>query len=406
MSKILEEYIELCRDLKQYEETSIPLCAAENYVSDFCMEPLISNFEGKYSFIEPSGNNSFIGGEYVDRLNSLLLRQCKKTFGAKFTNAETLTGINCFTVCAMSLLSSNDTVLVTTPEQGGHASIPVILDTLGIKYDTVPYNYSNYQIDYEELNRLCKSKKYSYIVFCQSDIINPPDLKLINLPDSMGIIYDATQTLGLMATGVVANPLLLCSNVVLIGGSHKTLPAPSCGLIMTNTEQYAYKLRKHITPDYLRNTQPNHSAALLMSLIEQERYGYEYQTRIVETANMLGAELSDLGFNIAKPTTDAFTFTHQLFILMDKCETEEFYATAQKYNISLNKKHKKLFHDDGIRIGTQQIARYKWNEHDIQLLSQLLYAIKNHRSDNIKHIREILISKKVPHFTYENISIK
>ena len=29
------------------------------------MKPLISNFEGKYSFKETSGNNSFIGGEFV-----------------------------------------------------------------------------------------------------------------------------------------------------------------------------------------------------------------------------------------------------------------------------------------------------------------------------------------------------
>ena len=95
MNKILDEYNQLCKDFNQYENTVIPLCAAENYVSDFCMKPLISNFEGKYSFIESSGNNSFIGGEYVERLNILLKKQCKIMFGANYTNTETLTGINC-----------------------------------------------------------------------------------------------------------------------------------------------------------------------------------------------------------------------------------------------------------------------------------------------------------------------
>ena len=357
MSKILDEYNQLCKDFNQYENTVIPLCAAENYVSDFCMKPLISNFEGKYSFKETSGNNSFIGGEFVERLYILLKKQCKIMFGANYTNTETLTGINCFTVCAMSLLSSEDLVLVTTPEQGGHASIPIILNAIGVKYEPVPYNYSNYQIDYIKLNELCQSHKYSHIIFCQSDVINPPDLKQINIPESMGIIYDSTQTLGLIATGIIPNPLLASNNIVLIGGSHKTLPAPSCGLIMTNNKLYEEKLQKHITPDYLRNTQPNHSASLLLALIEQEECGYEYQKLIIDMANMLGTELSRLGFNIAKLNHETFTSTHQLFLLMNEKEVNSFYLTAKQYNVTLNKKHKKLFNNDGIRIGTQQIAR-------------------------------------------------
>ena len=406
MSKILDEYNQLCKDFNQYENTVIPLCAAENYVSDFCMKPLISNFEGKYSFKETSGNNSFIGGEFVERLYILLKKQCKIMFGANYTNTETLTGINCFTVCAMSLLSSEDLVLVTTPEQGGHASIPIILNAFGVKYESVPYNYSNYQIDYIKLNELYQSHKYSHIIFCQSDVINPPDLKQINIPESMGIIYDSTQTLGLIATGIIPNPLLASNNIVLIGGSHKTLPAPSCGLIMTNNKLYEEKLQKHITPDYLRNTQPNHSASLLLALIEQEECGYEYQKLIIDMANMLGTELSRLGFNIAKLNHETFTSTHQLFLLMNEKEVNSFYLTAKQYNVTLNKKHKKLFNNDGIRIGTQQIARYNWNMPEIEILAQLLYSIKVHDHAKIKEIRNILINKKIPHFTYEDISIK
>lgn len=406
MNKILDEYNQLCKDFNLFENMVIPLCAAENYVSDFCMKPLISNFEGKYSFIESSGNNSFIGGEYVERLNVLLKKQCKILFGANYTNTETLTGINCFTVCAMSLLSPEDTVLITTPEQGGHASIPIILNTIGIKYESIPYDYSSYQIDYKKLNELCQSHKYSYIIFCQSDVINPPDLKQINIPENMGIIYDSTQTLGLIATGIIPNPLSTFNNIVLIGGSHKTLPAPSCGLIMTNNESFEEKLQKHITPDYLRNTQPNHSASLLLALIEQEEYGYKYQKLVVDIANMLGSELSRQGFNVAKLNHKLFTSTHQLFLLMNEEEANSFFLTAKQYNVTLNKKHKKLFNNDGIRIGTQQIARYNWNKPEIEILAQLLYSIKVHNNTEIKKRRNILIAKKIPHFTYEDISIK
>ena len=209
MNEILEEYKQLCKEMNEFERNKIPLCAAETYIS------LISNFEGKYSFVDVNGNNAFIGGTYVFRLNELLKKECQLLFNAKYTNADTVTGINCFTVCAMSLLKNTDSILITTPEQGGHASIPIILDRLGINYEAIPYDYANYQIDYKELNNLCQSGKYKFLIFCQSDIINPPDLTQISLPDSMGIIYDGTQTLGLIAAGVVKNPLENINNIVL-----------------------------------------------------------------------------------------------------------------------------------------------------------------------------------------------
>ena len=317
-----------------------------------------------------------------------------------------MTGINCFTVCAMSLLKNTDSVLITTPDQGGHASIPVILDKLGINYEAMPYDYDNYQIDYKELNNLCKTGAYKFLIFCQSDIINPPDMSQISLPDSMGIIYDGTQTLGLIASGVLENPLENINNIVLIGGAHKTLPAPACGLIMTNCSSYQQCLQTNITPKYLRNTQPNHIAALLLALIEQENLGKSYQTLTVKIANQLAEELSILGFNVAKLKSNKYTYTHQLFILMSQSDTNDFYQTAENYNITLNKKHKRLFANDGIRIGTQEIARYNWNLCDIKMLAQLLYAVKKHNEEDILYYRKHLISLKTPAFTFEDISIK
>ena len=406
MNEILEEYKQLCKEMNEFERNKIPLCAAETYISVFSKQALISNFEGKYSFVDVNGNNAFIGGTYVFRLNELLKKECQLLFNAKYTNADTVTGINCFTVCAMSLLKNTDSILITTPEQGGHDSIPIILDRLVINYEAIPYDYANYQIDYKELNNLCQSGKYKFLIFCQSDIINPPDLTQISLPDSMGIIYDGTQTLGLIAAGVVKNPLENINNIVLIGGAHKTLPAPACGLIMTNCSSYQQCLQANITPHYLRNTQPNHIAALLLALIEQENFGKSYQKLTVELANQLAEDLSGLGFNIAKLKSNKYTYTHQIFVLMSHSDTNDFYQTAENYNITLNKKHKLLFANDGIRIGTQEIARYNWNSCNIKTLAKLLYAIKNHNDEDILYYRKQLIALKTPAFTFEDISIK
>ena len=405
MNEIYKEYISLCEEFEASDKNTIPLCAAENYISNFVKQPLISNFEGRYSCVNNDGSNSFLEEEYIEKLKLLLQKQCEILFSCKYTNADTLTGINCFTVCVMSLLKCGDKVLLTTPEQGGHPSIPIILDTLQIEYTPIPYDYQSYQIDYERLNRLCRNNKYSFIIFCQSDLINTPDLNRIEI-GHLGIIYDATQTLGLISGKCVENPLNY-NNTVLIGGAHKTLPAPSCGLVMTNNIEYKSKLEKNISPNYLRNVQPNHIAGMLLALIEQEKFGVEYQHKIIDLANLLAYHLEKYGFKVAECNRDKYTNTHQIFLLANKEEAYNFYINSKKYNISLNLKNKRLFNNYGIRIGTQQIARYNWQEAEIIQLAELLCLI-NHNSNDKKIIesRKSLIDKKIPYFTYDNIFIE
>lgn len=406
MHSILEQYYQLYNELLINEKERIPLCAAETYLSDFVKQPLNSIFEGKYSCHDSSGN-SFIEGKYIDRLNQLLKEMCKKLFNAKYSNADTLTGINCFTTTAMALLSKNNNVLLTTPEQGGHPSIPKILDVLGVHYDSMPYNYSTYQINYDEINKLCSDNKYDFLIFCQSDILQAPDLNKLNISKNTGIIYDATQTLGLIAAKCNSNPLEL-NNTVLIGGTHKTLPAPACGLVMTNNSYYADKLNKNISPILLRNTQPNHIASLLLALIEQDIYGFEYQSNVIKTANEMGYLLENKRMAIAKIAENQYTNTHQLFIKFSPQKTNEYFLNALKYNISLNKKNKKLFSNTGIRIGVQQIARYDWNINELKKLSELLFLLcnANENHEKILILRNELITMKAPQFTCQNISIE
>lgn len=405
MSHVLKKYAELYNEFLVAKENTIPLCAAENYISEFSKRPLISEFEGMYSCINADGTNSFLEGNYIERLKKLIQDECKLLFNSNYTNADTLTGMNCFTVCAMSLLNCNDNVLLTTPEQGGHPSVPIILDSLQINYDAIPYDYNNYQIDYDKLNLLCNSNKYSYIIFCQSDLLNVPDLNRINM-QGLGVIYDATQSLGLILGKCITNPLDY-NNTVLIGGTHKTFPAPSCGLIMTNNSEYALKLNKNISPVYLRNTQPNHMASMLLALCEQEKFGIEYQQHIIYLANHLASTLEKYGFTVAKSNKNSYTYTHQIFILMTENDAKSFYQNSVKYNISLNIKNKKLFNNYGIRLGVQQIAQYNWQNEEITQLARLLFLIKtNPNSSEINKLRNILISKKIPHFSYDCIAIE
>lgn len=400
----LERYNSLIKKFEKEDQTKIPLCAAETYTSNFSLKALNSHIEGKYGF----GTNDFIGGNIVLELKKLCSDLCKEIFNSKYSNFDTMTGMSSITYTIMALLNFGDKVLITTPNQGGHPSLPIILETLGITFDEMPYSFENYQIDYDMANIMLNTKNYNAIIFCQSDLLAPPELECFNFLDDTMIIYDCTQTLGLIAGNMIKNPMENLDNIVLLGGTHKTLPSPSCGIIMSNNDNIISKLDGRLSPGFLRYIQPNHIAALILSLIEFKEFGNEYCKKIQDTNLILSNLLIDYGFKIAKISDKEYSKTHQIFMLTSEEEMERMFDNANRFNVTLNKKHKQLFKDYGIRLGVQQISQYGWNENEIQKLAQLLYLLskKNPNYDEINVIRKFLISKKVPVFSYDNCVIE
>lgn len=408
MREFLKEYQKIIKKINETDKNKIPLCAAETYTSKFSLEALNSTLEGMYGFSKKEGKNNFIGGDLIIELKKLANKICEQIFFAKYINLDSFTGMNCLTYTIMALLSTKDKLLITTPDQGGHPSLPVILKNLNIEYDEIPYDFDNFQIDYTKTNSLLNSKKYSAIIFCQSDILCPPDLSKLHISDDIIIIYDATQTLGLIAGKVLPNPLQIHNKLVLIGGVHKTLPGPSCGLIMSNSDKIIDKLENKLSPGFIRYCQPNHIAGLILALIEFHKFGSQYCEKIYDTNKKLGDLLIQHKFKIAKISNTEYSRTHQIFMLTSREEMELMFNNAHRFNITLNKKEKKLFDDCGIRLGVQQICQYDWKQDELEQLAELLFLINQQilNFDKIAEIRKNLISKKIPMFSYDNCTIE
>lgn len=47
-SNYLEQFKEIYKEFRKFNESKVPLCAAETYVSDFVKQALSSDYEGKY----------------------------------------------------------------------------------------------------------------------------------------------------------------------------------------------------------------------------------------------------------------------------------------------------------------------------------------------------------------------
>ena len=366
---------EFYREYKVFDNEKIPLCAAENYVSPFSMQGLISHYEGKYvsGYIQRDKEKDFIGSDYLEKIFFLADDLAKELFHAKYNDFRSLTGMNTVALMLMSMMDRGSTILITDPVSGGHGSLPKLCKNYGVCYDSIPFNYSTMQVDYESLNKLLQEKnEISYLFFCQSDIIQPPDLRQIILPSNVGIIYDATQTLGLIAGGVLPNPLDQVKNIVLIGGTHKTFPGVTCGYVATNSDKIIQQINQNISPNFLRNVQVNNITSVCLSMIEMLHIGEQYASNIVYIANALGRALTERGIYVKSISNESFTKTHQIFIGTGKYNVDDTYANFRKYGITLNKRNTAYI--TGFRIGVQEIARYGFEEH-IDDLAELIRMV-------------------------------
>lgn len=385
----LDKFKSLFEDYKDFDKRKIPLCAAETYTSVFTRQALNSILEGKYitGFRFRNPEKDFVGSDYLYQFLDLANRIAHELYGFDYNDFRCLSGMNTVDIILMSLFDKNSKILITGPEEGGHGSLPKICNALGIETEPIPYNYDLMQIDYDAFNDLLKKEKYDGIFFCQSDLIDPPDLRNIKCPEDTKIIYDATQTLGLIAGDLIESPVLQNKNVVMIGGTHKTFPSVTCGQISTNNPNVIDIIDKKISPDFLRNPQMNLIASVILTMIEMKEIGNRYCKSVVNIANKLGMSLEKYGIEVKKNKDGVYTNTHQIFIMLPlNYDVDLIYKRFASFFITINKRKTKYCH--GFRVGVQEIARYSW-ESKIDDIALLLKSVINYKDGDREKIREL-----------------
>jgi len=395
---------------KDSNNKSIPLCAAENIMSDFARIPLNSELQEKYIMggtISYQEEDNFIGSKSLFPIYELINESCKNLFDANYSDPRTLSGMNTVTTLLMSLASSGDKILLHMPDAGAHASMPYVCSRLGLKIIEMPYDYENYNFNIKKINEIIERENIKIVLFSPSDILFPPDFKNLIIKKDVYIIYDATQTLGLIAGRVLPNPLEEYENIILVGGTHKTIPGPTKGLILIKNMEIAKLIDTQINPTYLRNTQMHQVLSLLFTLKELEYFGKEYAQQIINSSQILGKELNKLGFNVIQKN-NIYSKTHQVFLEMNSNQLKDFYNNCTYYNVTVNEKFKKLFNYSGIRIGVQEISRYNWDKDKLKDIALLLSKIRDNNDEiEIYELINKINKDKNLHFTFsEDIAMK
>lgn len=398
----LNKVYDLSKDFREYHERALPLCAAENVISPFANLPLGFGFQERYIMNNTYSFNmddNFIGCEKLFPYYQMISDSCERIFGAKYTDPRPFTGMQTLDMITKTICKPGDKMMILDKQHGGHASVKPVVERLGVKVYSAPYNLDEFDLDYDAANKMIKDEGIGYVLLAPSDLIKPLDVERIDTTNCV-LLWDCSQLMGLIAGGLCANPLKTMKNIVMFGGTHKTFPGPASGLIMTNEKYLHDMMEKEINPKFLRHSQMHQKICLLFALLEFEQYGDKYMSHMVHCSNYLGQKLRDYGFDIAD-WHGLISQTHQIFIRCSKEEMDLIYDNAYKCEITLNKKHKDLFLGYGIRLGTQEIARYDWND---EALDKCAYAVKElaNPSINVQEILDVVHSlpPKNVHYTF------
>ena len=180
---IIKEFNSIMNDFTEFRNSDIPLCAAENIISDFSKKPLTMGLQERYilgGYLDYDINNNMIGSEKVLPLYHLLNKQCNKIFGSNYCDSRSLSGMNGMINILLALTKAGDTILLSSPDCGGHASLPNIIYRLGVKIIYAPFDYSKYDYDYDKINVILKTNKIDFVLLAPSDLITVPKFDLID----------------------------------------------------------------------------------------------------------------------------------------------------------------------------------------------------------------------------------
>ncbi|MEJ6801186.1 MAG: serine hydroxymethyltransferase [Crocinitomicaceae bacterium] len=371
------QIFDLIKDEHQRQLHGIELIASENFASDQVMEAMGSVLTNKYAEGLP-GKRYYGGCEVVDKIENLAIERLCKLFGAEWANVQPHSGAQANAAVLLACLNPGDKILGFDLSHGGHLTHGSPVNFSGKIYNPHFYgvNKETGQVDYNMLEEVAKREKPKLIICGASAYSRDWDYARIRkVADEVGalILADISHPAGLIATGLLSNPMEHCHIVTTT--THKTLRGPRGGVIMLgknfdnpyglkwkngNPKSMAALLDAAVFPGTQGGPLEHVIAAKAVAFGEALTDGYKvYMKQVKENASVMADEFVKRGYAIISGGTD----NHSMLIdLRSKNVTGKDAENALVLaDITVNKNMvpfdtESPFVTSGIRIGTPAIT--------------------------------------------------
>ncbi len=360
-------YLErLDKTIREHEEWRVRECLnlipSENHGSGHMRSMFTTDFGNRYS----APDRFYRGTRYLDELQALAEEVARKVFNARYADVRSLSGHTADMAVLLSLTGAGDKVLSISPDNGGYPGIAHLglgkllrLENLYFPYDDGAVN-----INAKESASLIRSAKPKLVFFGSSFIPFPHPTRQLSEVAAGTCVYDGSHVLGLIAGGEFQDPLREgCS--LLIGSTHKSLPGPQGGIILSNNEEVFSKVSGKIHPGIVDNIHLNRVAALTVALLEMMQFGKAYAQSVVKNSQALAKALAAEGVKV-RGAAFGYTKSHQVLLDYDMDKLAFYAAKLEQANIIV---------DNGGRVGTSELTRMGYGTAQMEEVAELVSLV-------------------------------
>jgi len=383
----------------------LEMIASENYVSPAVLEAMATVLTNKYSEGYP-GKRYYGGNQIIDNIETLAIKRAKKLFKAEHVNVQPLSGSPANAAVYMAFLKPGDKVLGLKLDHGGHLSHGHPVNFSGMLYNFVQYEVDKKtgKINMEAVKKLAKKEKPQMIVAGYSAYSREIEWnKFRKIADEVGafLFADIAHTAGLIAAGLLKNPVPICD--VVSTTTHKTLRGPRGAIIMCQ-KKYAKQIDRSVFPGMQGGPHDHITAAKAVAFGEALKPSFKkYAAQIIKNCQTLAAELQKLGYQIVSGGSD----NHLIVVNLTNqgLTGREAEQTLEQVGISVNRSTipndpNPPMNPSGIRLGTPALTSRGMGISEVKKIVQLINrAIKNRgNKSQLKKIKSQVRSlcKKFP----------
>jgi len=357
-----EQFSHLISEHEKWRSSCMNLIASENAISPAVREALDNDFVQRYGNYlgRDLMQRRYSGSRYIQQIEIELTAVIKDVFNAKEVELRAISGHVAGLAVIMATCQPGDTVLEIAGADGGHgmaikaAESPLIdLNISSIPFDPVSFNF-------------LFPNPVKEIVACLS-----------GSPNTI-LAYDASHVFGLIACGQFQDPLEEGAHVV-FGSTHKTLPGPQGGLIISNDDALMGAISIAIYPGIVTNHHLMRSPALGVALLEMKN-NPKYAQQVIANAQALGRRLFDHGLPVVA-SDRKFTRSHTILLATSAFGTgKEIAGLLESADIMCSyTKLPKKFGTEGIRMGTSEVTRLGARENDLENAADIIADVLHGR---------------------------
>lgn len=407
-----EKIEHLVNEHEKWRSECVNLIASENVQSPCVKRYLNSDLVQRYG--DYIGRDftarKYQGTRWVEQIEELVTDLAAELYGARYAELRTISGHLAGAAVIMALTKPGDVILEVSREIGSHRMAYKLGLTPAMPLDVrfLPFDPWAYNVNVTQTVEMIQKTEPRMVILGSSNFLFPHPVRelaeaLQSFPETV-LVYDASHVFGLIAGGRFQDPIAEGAQIV-FGSTHKTLPGPQGGLVLSNSLEFMERIVEAIYPALITNHHLFRLPALGMALLELKHWGAAYADQIVTNAQRLGAAVQARGVEVVSKNGH-FTDSHTILLRVAPFGTaQQAAARLEEANVIVTAAHlPNLLGTQGVRIGVQEITRMGAKESDMESLAELIVdVIVGTRSpqDSVPLAREFARQFRTVHFTWQ-----